>query len=273
MYILKNAQGKILLDGYVENKDEHDKLINHAYKLFGKENVVNNLVEKSNAPKDWIYINEFSLDKLKDVDYGDMNITNTSYVFNAHLPSNDKKLDFLNSIREVMSNPENHYGRYRGDYIVTAPIAGAKPIKNLDEKIRSKDKIVKNKITKSPCQIALDDAISSRKIHFDYDKDNIKQESYIILDDVVRALKNCDLESLDMLEIAGHTDSIGSSIYNKRLSQKRANNIKAYLVNHGFNSNKIKAAGYGESKPIASNMTKDGRAKNRRIEFIVKGVR
>jgi OOP family OmpA-OmpF porin len=76
-----------------------------------------------------------------------------------------------------------------------------------------------------------------------------------------------------VLEIDGHTDSIGRASYNEALSQRRAQSVSSYLSSKGFDSNKLKAVGYGESDPIASNLKKSGRAKNRRIEFIVKGVR
>jgi OOP family OmpA-OmpF porin len=67
-------------------------------------------------------------------------------------------------------------------------------------------------------------------------------------------------------EIIGYTDSIGKASYNKKLSQKRANAVKSIIVNKGISSNRITAIGMGEANPIASNATKEGRAKNRRIE-------
>jgi outer membrane protein OmpA-like peptidoglycan-associated protein/osmotically-inducible protein OsmY len=289
MYIVKNGEGKVFIEGYVESGEDHKKLIEKAYELFGKDNIVDNIKEIKNAPKDWIYITEFALDKLHDVDYGDMNITDTSYVFNAHLPTNDKKLEFLDSIRETMSNPENHYGRYRGDYIVTAPVADAKaPVvaTNKEPEVEKKPEVVnetkakkeepvkKPEVTALPsCQDALDSVIGTRKINFAYDSADIESDSYALLDDIVDALHSCDLNSLEVLEIDGHTDSIGKASYNKALSQRRAQSVSSYLSSRGFDPNKLKAVGYGESHPIASNLRKSGRAKNRRIEFIVKGVK
>ena len=75
-----------------------------------------------------------------------------------------------------------------------------------------------------------------------------------------------------LVEIGGHTDSIGSYGYNKELSQKRANSVKNYITQHGIDNTKLKAIGYGERNPIVSNMLKSGRAKNRRIEFIIKEI-
>jgi outer membrane protein OmpA-like peptidoglycan-associated protein len=289
MYIVKNADGKVLIDGYVQSSDDHKTLIEKAYKLFDKDNVVDKIKEVKDSPKDWMNITDFALDKLDSVDYGDMNLTDTSYIFNAHLATNDKKLEFLDSIRETMSNPENHYGRYRGDYVVTAPVAkvkapvvaAKKPVEEKKPKKVKKPEVKKSEPVKKPtpaatlpsCQDALDNAIAYRKINFAYDSADIQSDSYTILDDIVNALHNCDLNSLDVLEIDGHTDSIGRASYNQSLSKRRAQSVSSYLASKGFDSNKLKSVGYGESDPIASNLKKSGRAKNRRIEFIVKGVR
>jgi outer membrane protein OmpA-like peptidoglycan-associated protein len=72
------------------------------------------------------------------------------------------------------------------------------------------------------------------------------------------------------LEIDGHTDAQGKAFYNLELSQKRANAVTKYLVNHGIDAKRLSESGFGESVPAADNNTVDGRAKNRRVEFQVK---
>lgn len=69
------------------------------------------------------------------------------------------------------------------------------------------------------------------------------------------------------LEIAGHTDSVGNAVLNRQLSQKRADAVKYFLVRSGVDADRMRAVGYGESDPVASNSTPNGRAKNRRVEF------
>jgi WD40 repeat protein/outer membrane protein OmpA-like peptidoglycan-associated protein/Mg-chelatase subunit ChlD len=101
-------------------------------------------------------------------------------------------------------------------------------------------------------------------IFFEYDKSRLTTSSKGELNQVYEFLqKNPAVQ----IEVAGHTDSMGSSQYNKNLSLARAKSVKNYLVNKGIQPMRIKVAGYGENKPIADNSTPSGREKNRRVEF------
>jgi len=100
-------------------------------------------------------------------------------------------------------------------------------------------------------------------VYFDVDKATIKPSSYKQLDELVELMK---LKKGLEIEIAGHTDNTGSKEHNMKLSQQRAEAIKNYLVRKGISPKRIVAKGYGDSEPIATNDTPEGRAKNRRIE-------
>lgn len=108
-----------------------------------------------------------------------------------------------------------------------------------------------------------------RGIHFEFGKATIRPDSYGILDEAAKVLKdNPNLK----VEIGGHTDSVGSDSYNMKLSFERANSVRRYLISvHGIDPIRLIAKGYGEGMPIADNKTKDGRAMNRRIEFFIIG--
>jgi OOP family OmpA-OmpF porin len=106
--------------------------------------------------------------------------------------------------------------------------------------------------------------------HFDFDKAVLKAEGKAKLDDLVGKLKAVNLEVVIAI---GHTDSIGSNAYNQKLSLRRASAVKAYLVSKGIEANRIYTEGKGETQPIADNKTKEGRAKNRRVEIEVVGTR
>ena len=106
--------------------------------------------------------------------------------------------------------------------------------------------------------------------NFDFDKAVLKPEGKARLDDLVGKLKAVNLE---VIIAVGHTDSIGTKAYNQKLSVRRANAVKAYLVSKGIEANRIYTEGKGETQPIADNRTKEGRAKNRRVEIEVVGSR
>lgn len=101
---------------------------------------------------------------------------------------------------------------------------------------------------------------------FDFDKATLKPEGQAKLDELVSKLKGVNL---DVAIAVGHTDGIGTDEYNQSLSLKRADSVKAYLVSKGIPADQIKTEGKGESQPIADNKTKEGRAKNRRVEVTV----
>ena len=105
---------------------------------------------------------------------------------------------------------------------------------------------------------------------FDFDKAILKNEGKNKLDDLATKVKAINLEVVIAI---GHTDSIGSDAYNQKLSVRRAESVKAYLVSKGVEPNRIYTEGKGEKQPVASNKTKDGRAKNRRVEIEVIGTR
>ena len=79
--------------------------------------------------------------------------------------------------------------------------------------------------------------------------------------------------NLEVIIAVGHTDSIGTDAYNQKLSVRRAEAVKAYLVSKGIEKNRVYTEGKGEKQPVADNKTADGRAKNRRVEIEVVGTR
>ena len=105
---------------------------------------------------------------------------------------------------------------------------------------------------------------------FDFDKAALKKEGKAKLDDLVGKVKGI---SLEVIIAVGHTDSVGTDAYNQKLSVRRAEAVKAYLVSKGIEKNRVYTEGKGEKQPVADNKTKEGRAKNRRVEIEVVGTR
>jgi outer membrane protein OmpA-like peptidoglycan-associated protein len=102
-------------------------------------------------------------------------------------------------------------------------------------------------------------------ILFDLDSAVIRSESKPVLEEVLTLLKG---EPGWKLTIEGHTDSTGSDSHNQTLSQQRAEAVKAYLVTGGIGTDRLQTKGFGESKPVADNVTELGRAQNRRVELV-----
>jgi OOP family OmpA-OmpF porin len=105
--------------------------------------------------------------------------------------------------------------------------------------------------------------IRLNNLFFDLDKYVIRAESYPELKRMANIIKENDLR----IEIQGHTDNTGSPAYNKELSEKRANAVREYLIAQGIGAAKISIQGLGETQPVASNDTEEGRAQNRRVEI------
>ncbi len=105
--------------------------------------------------------------------------------------------------------------------------------------------------------------VTMNNIFFDFDKSEILPYSIPELKRVAKIIK----EGNQKVEIAGHTDSVGSDEYNQVLSEKRAAAVKDFLVSEGCNADRLVTVGYGRSKPVESNESDEGRAKNRRVEL------
>ena len=103
------------------------------------------------------------------------------------------------------------------------------------------------------------------KVQFETGKAVIKPESFGLLNEVAAVvITNPDL---GRVEVAGHTDNRGSDSYNQKLSEKRAEAVRTYLIEQGIAAERLLAVGYGETRPIDTNRTPEGREINRRVEF------
>lgn len=109
-------------------------------------------------------------------------------------------------------------------------------------------------------------SIILKNIFFEFNKTTLLPASYEELNKVVNFMEE---SNVSLIEISGHTDSEGSDEYNRKLSEGRAKAVVDYLVSQGIESFRLRAVGYGESRPIDTNATPEGRAQNRRVEFLL----
>ena len=139
-----------------------------------------------------------------------------------------------------------------------APAPAPQPVQEVKPVEAPKPKPVAEKVT------------FASDVLFDFDKSVVKPEGKSKLDDLANKVRGVNLEVVIAI---GHADSIGSDAYNQKLSVRRAESVKAYLVSKGIESNRIYTEGKGEKQPVADNKTREGRAKNRRVEIAVIGTR
>lgn len=189
---------------------------------------------------------------------------------NAPLDDADVTIVDLSTNEEVDNQNTNENGTYGivlypGRYSVTAS-KDEYMFNSTYFEVNKDGKIVKGNpdiyLEKPPAKIRL-------LVFFDFNKADLTAESN---PELRRALKMMDQYPRMEVEIAGHTDNVGSDQYNKELSQQRANAVRSYLTANGIDASRLSAVGYGEAQPIDSNENEDGRAANRRVEFIVKNM-
>jgi outer membrane protein OmpA-like peptidoglycan-associated protein len=143
----------------------------------------------------------------------------------------------------------------KSDIIVNAP--GYVPNKTTVEQNQNETEVELQKLETQK-------SYNIQNILFELNKAYLEEESKDILDELVKMLRqNPSLK----LEVRGHTDATGDAAYNLKLSERRADSVREYMIKHGISPERIRAVGFGETRPIAPNATEEGRAKNRRTEF------
>jgi len=151
------------------------------------------------------------------------------------------------NVRDAINSRAGALANYDGDANITVPGGEIK--------------------SQSECQTLIDGIKTGKKINFASAKADIRgDESFNLLNELARAAKRCVAFRIN---IEGHTDSDGDAGYNQRLSEARANTVVAYLTENGIARERMQAIGLGEAKPIGDNATSEGKAQNRRIEFVV----
>lgn len=216
--------------------------------------------------RDTTVIQDFFLKPVK------RNVLLTGTVYNAKtteiIPSNitvslksDPKIGFNKMAQQGYFENELEQ---KGWYIITASAEGFLNATDSIANIQDDVSLLNKDIYLTPIEVGT--TVRLNDIFFDFDKTTLQSASFAELDKVVEFLNNN--ESLE-IEIAGHTDSKGSDEYNLDLSQGRAESVVDYLNRNGISNFRLTARGYGETVPLETNTTDEGRAVNRRVEFTV----
>jgi outer membrane protein OmpA-like peptidoglycan-associated protein len=151
----------------------------------------------------------------------------------------------------------------KNDYAFSSKVVSAKEI--IEEAAKSVNEVP------PPIKIEINEAAAGNSfvinnVFYNTNSADLKKESFVVLESFIEFLKD---NPTIHIEIQGHTDNAGAIAGNQALSANRAYTIKAYLEENGIEGKRISAKGYGSSKPIADNQSEEGKAKNRRTEFLI----
>ena len=232
----------VTLAGYVPDNAAHAVIVAAVGRKFFSEKLVDNLKASVGAPQGFANAAVAALGALSRVSTGSLVISD----------------------REVKLSGDALY-TVAADQIRDS-LGGQLP-QGWTNKAEVSVKPVASSVDPTVCQQLFFELLGKARIRFESGKATIDQDSMGLLDRLIETALRCPTANI---EVAGHTDSDGDSNANMALSEKRAQAVADYLVKAGLPAERLKAVGYGSSQPVAANDTDDGKAKNRRIDFVVK---
>jgi OOP family OmpA-OmpF porin len=232
----------VTLTGYVPDNNAHTAIAAAAGRKFFSEKVVDNLKTSLGAPSGFSNAVVPALGALSRLSTGTLVVTD----------------------REVKLSGDALYdaaaGQLRANLIKDFP-------QNWQLKADISVKPAAAPVDPTVCQQLFSEMLGKGTIRFESGRSNIEVDSAGLLDHLIEIALRCPATNI---EVAGHTDTDGDGATNQALSEKRAQAVVDYLVRAGLPASRFSAVGYGSTKPVAVNDTDEGKAKNRRIEFVVK---
>jgi OOP family OmpA-OmpF porin len=232
----------LTLTGYVPDDNVHAALAAAAARKFFSEKVVDNLKSSIGAPAGFAAAVVPALGALSRLSTGTLVVSDREVKL-----SGDALYDAAAvSIRAGLAKD------FPKDWQIKADISVKPAAAPVDATV---------------CQQLFSDLLAKGKIRFDSGRASIDPDSAGLLDRLIETALRCPTANI---EIAGHTDGDGEDAFNQALSEKRAQAVTDYLVKAGLPADRFTAIGYGSTQPVASNDTDEGKAQNRRIDFVVR---
>jgi OOP family OmpA-OmpF porin len=232
----------LTLTGYVPDNNVHAAITAAAARKFFSEKVVDNLKASVGAPSGFVSAVVPALGALSRLSTGTLVVTDREVKL-----SGDALYDAAEAqVRAGLARDFPQGWQVKAD-ISVKPAAAP--------------------VDSSVCQQLFSDLLAKGKIRFESGRATIDPDSAGLLDRLIETALRCPTANI---EIAGHTDTDGEDAFNQTLSEKRAQAVTDYLVKAGLSANRFTAIGYGSSQPVASNDTDEGKAQNRRIDFLVR---
>jgi OOP family OmpA-OmpF porin len=232
----------VTLSGNVPDNNIHAAIVQAAARKFFNEKVVDNLKESVGAPSGFAAAVVPALGALSRLSTGTLVVSDREVKL-----SGDAFYDgAATQLRGSLGKDFPQGFQYKADVTVKPAAAPVDP---------------------TVCQQLFSDLLGKGRIRFESGRANIDPDSAGLLDRLIETGLRCPTTTI---EIAGHTDSVGEEAANQALSEKRAQAVVDYLVKAGLPANRFSAVGYGSTQPVADNESDEGKAQNRRIEFLVR---
>jgi len=232
----------VTLTGYVPDNNVHAAIATSASRKFFTEKVVDNLKASVGAPASFNAAVVAALGALSRLSTGTLVVSDRE----VKLSGDALYEGAANDIRAGLGKDFPKNWQYKPE-ITVKPAAGP--------------------VDGTVCQQLFSELLTRGKIRFAAKRADIDPDSAGILDHLIETALRCPTTNI---EVAGHTDADGEDAFNQALSEKRAQAVIDYLVKAGLPADRFSAVGYGATQPVASNDTDDGKAQNRRIEFLVR---
>ena len=232
----------VTLDGYVPDNNVHAAIVAAVGRKFFNEKVVDNLKASAGAPQGFSQAAVQALGALSRVSTGSLSLSDRDVKL-----SGDALFEVAaQQIRDGVGGELPQGWKFDADVSVK-PSAST--------------------VDSTVCQQLFSELLGKARIRFESGRATIDQDSRGLLDRLIQTALRCPTANI---EVAGHTDSDGDNAANMSLSEKRAQAVADYLVLAGLPNARLKAVGYGSTQPLAPNDSEDNKAKNRRIDFVVK---
>lgn len=239
---IKDANN-LTLTGSYPDEDAHQKILNVVKAKFFGVTVVDQTKLAEGAPKNFVEATVSAVSQLGRLDTGAASISGTHILLKGEALYDNAAKQINSTI--VTALPSGFVGE--STVVTMAPQPVIEDV--------------------AKCQTLVSDLLGKGKIRFETGKATIHPDSFGFMDAVVANIGRCPTTKV---EVGGHTDNVGDPNANQDLSMRRAQTTLDYLVKAGIPTDRLTAVGYGETKPVASNDTDEGKAQNRRIEFLVK---
>lgn len=248
----RNA-GKLTLSGHVPNDDLRRRLIDSARNAFPSAAVDDRMALASGAPEGWMDVARLALAQLRNLESGQARLTDRV----LHMSGTAATAADAETIETALASilPET----YRSSKAIE--VAAIEAI----EPDRGDGTAVVNR-----CQSRINGLMARNTIRFELGRARLLSDSFPLLDDLADLAKQCEGTRI---VVGGHTDADGDTLQNLELSRKRAEAVVSFLIDKGVAEKRLMAIGYGDTRPVAPNDDLKNKAKNRRIEFVVKLIR